>query len=139
MKCQTCPLNNKNGSVCDGEEVPRLCQLRDPDHPDYDSSYRPNDKHEDPSLLTRASNFGKAVVDFVQDGFALVDEKTKQERLTQCKTCHYYRDGWCSHESCGCYLEAKTKIASQECPIGRWSSVPGHSSGAVGGCSSCGS
>lgn len=48
MNCERCPLASK----CRGEEIPRLCELIDPDHPDYEPAYidalepTPPDPHE---------------------------------------------------------------------------------------------
>jgi hypothetical protein len=36
-RCPRCPL--APGSPCAGVDVPRLCQLVDPEHPDHDPSY----------------------------------------------------------------------------------------------------
>jgi hypothetical protein len=62
-----------------------------------------------------------------------VDKKTKEERLSICKNCDFYRNflllktpKWTKGARCGkckCFLDAKTSLSKEwfgECPIKKW-------------------
>jgi len=66
-----------------------------------------------------------------------VNSKLKQERLEICKGCeHYSSVGTCGTpvignevivngevlHTCGCIMTVKTSLASEHCPLGKWSS-----------------
>ena len=52
-------------------------------------------------------------------------KKLSDERLAICKECEHSRDmfarGWINYcNKCGCMLKIKTRIKSNQCPIGKW-------------------
>lgn len=67
-----------------------------------------------PNIL---QNLANTAVDLVQGGFA--DSDTAKARLAVCMECPDLRNG--THcKLCGCYMEAKTKVALAQCPAGKW-------------------
>jgi hypothetical protein len=44
--------------------------------------------------------------------------KTAKKRMQICKRCGFYNCGKCT--ICGCTLEYKTKMKTEECPIKKW-------------------
>lgn len=135
MKCKYCPLTGDE--PCDGEKIPRYCQLSDPRLPCYNPDYgeilkaRAESK-KSPGLARRILNFASAVVRHAADGLRKVDPEAKRLRLEVCGRCEFNHGGMC--EKCGCLLEAKAGWASESCPIKRWHALPKQSGGECGGC-----
>ena len=79
-----------------------------------------------PSLARQATNAAKAGAKFVRSGFRLASEDTQQTRIAACEACEWFLSDVrrCAHEQCGCYVDAKVKVASESCPIGQWSEEP---------------
>lgn len=52
----------------------------------------------------------------------LSDERLKisKERLAICETCEFFVNKTTKCEKCGCFMEYKSLMLSQECPIGKW-------------------
>ena len=57
----------------------------------------------------------------------IADQSTVVERLFHCGQCEHKKgSGFMARcNLCGCFIEAKTRLASQSCPVGRWSAVGG--------------
>lgn len=94
---------------------------------------------EEPSLIQKAANLGKAVINHARDGFRKCSPTEYVARLDICKQCdRLVKDetkettGMCIE--CGCPVSAKARWASEACPIGKW----GISTQSQGGCGSCG-
>ena len=45
-------------------------------------------------------------------------EDVREARLGVCKQCERLLEGMCT--ACGCYVELRTAMQSQECPYERW-------------------
>lgn len=77
-----------------------------------------------PSLATQAKSLLKAGFNWAQNGFELVDEAQLDKRLFICSGCDLWDSagfggtGRCSE--CGCSTQAKLRLASEKCPIGKW-------------------
>lgn len=76
------------------------------------------DKPELPKMPTQMKNFVTAMASFVKSGMEMVDKPEYMGRLAICATCDKRVDGRCSE--CGCFIEAKAKLADQNCPINKW-------------------
>lgn len=69
----------------------------------------------------KIGNFIKAVTTHAMDGFLNVDKETEQARLSICKKCeHYINPDNPVCNICKCYLNVKTRWASESCPIKKW-------------------
>lgn len=79
-----------------------------------------------PSLPQKAKNFAGAMIDWAKCGFKLVDDTVLAERKAICIACEFWQgDGYmgagkCS--KCGC-SGVKLKLASSNCPIGKWRAI----------------
>lgn len=70
-----------------------------------------------PNLL---QNFKKTTQELLINGFAPKD--LAEERLAICVKCEYLLpNSTCS--LCGCFMQAKTKVAGAECPKGKWQAM----------------
>ena len=69
-------------------------------------------------------NFGRAVTKFSSSGFALIDGDQLEIRLAVCMECPFWEkngffgSGRCN--KCGCSTQAKLRMATEKCPIGKW-------------------
>jgi hypothetical protein len=72
-----------------------------------------------PSIITQAKTFLTGLWRWARAGFPTSSDISKQ-RMDICRKCYFYNkpSGRCNH--CGCYLELKTKMLNQKCPIDKW-------------------
>ena len=77
-----------------------------------------------PSLLTMAKNAtvaaGSVVASIVHGEPITVSKEEQARRLTICHACTEWYDPIqerCRHDGCGCFLNLKTRIATQHCPL----------------------
>lgn len=76
-----------------------------------------------PTLGTIAANIAMAAVDETLarlSGMPPISEGDINRRLSICSECNRFRpsDQRCS--LCGCFLDFKTRLRSQDCPLGKW-------------------
>lgn len=78
-----------------------------------------------PSMFQQARNFAveswKASKRLMSGGNILAPSEIAFERYSICQTCPFLENSRC--KKCGCFMEAKTHIATSECPINKWSKV----------------
>jgi len=76
-----------------------------------------------PPITQQATNVIQAVSDtynsLVAGNPLFASKETAEARWKTCEGCEYRNGNTCS--LCGCGLKAKTQLASQSCPAGRWS------------------
>ena len=121
IPCNHCGI----GAPFDGEyDVSRQCRLcflyaRDPaQRKIWDS-----DPVQMPSPLGVAVNFGKAMIRNALNGGKTASAETQAARLALCNICpHLTAERRCAHRACGCWIDAKIKLASESCPIKKWES-----------------
>jgi hypothetical protein len=121
----------------------RLCALLDRDGPEYSEAYRrryypaefpgelpggspgepPPGPSPPPSLVRKAGNLARAIVEHVAAGMPEADEATAAHRLATCRACPEFnaadRDNPTCNR-CGCHLTIKVRWAGQRCPAGKW-------------------
>ena len=98
---------------------------------------RPED-FEPVSSLKLAGKAGLALLKWGGDGFKNVPVKVREERLASCETCprlieapdfSAYKIRFSSDSdhrvcsACGCVISRKIRLATESCPIGRWSAL----------------
>jgi len=76
-----------------------------------------------PPLATMAGNLAQAAFDETLarlSGTPQISETDINKRLSICSACERFRpsDQRCS--ICGCFLDFKTRLRSQDCPLGKW-------------------
>lgn len=47
-----------------------------------------------------------------------INEELGKQRTKVCRNCVNYDNGRC--KECGCFIDLKTRVPQEECPIGRW-------------------
>jgi hypothetical protein len=81
--------------------------------------YEPNQ-----TLPNKLSRLAKSTTNWVKEGMPVADEKTLNARLEICKGCEFWDEsgfvntGRC--KKCGCSTQAKLRMATEKCPIGKW-------------------
>lgn len=84
------------------------------------------DKHNKPGPLTRAANFGKALIEHKRNGNPKASKAEIQARFETCKPCERFDGEMCRHPKCGCSVNNVTQFrnklawADQSCPMGKW-------------------
>ena len=79
---------------------------------------------EYPSTSQMAANLGSSIAKFARSGFTTTDPDTLASRMDTCKACDLWDaagmagTGRC--RKCGCSTQAKLRMASEKCPIGKW-------------------
>ena len=77
-----------------------------------------------PNLSTQAKSLLKAGTNWAKKGFVVVSEKQLKLRMSQCRACEFWdpngfmKSGRC--KKCGCSTQAKLRLATERCPIGKW-------------------
>jgi hypothetical protein len=78
----------------------------------------------DQTLLDKILSLTKATANWVKEGAPITDEETLKVRLETCKGCEFWdesgfdKTGRC--KKCGCSTQAKLRMATEKCPIGKW-------------------
>lgn len=79
---------------------------------------------EEPSLATKAATLTSSLAHWAAKGFKVVEPEQFQARLDNCKTCEYWDSeamfGTGKCRKCGCSTQAKLRLATSTCPIGKW-------------------
>jgi hypothetical protein len=84
-------------------------------------------KEEDidlPPLVDMVGSAAKAAYAWVKSGFVTTDEQTLIKRIEACMGCEFWDaaafrgTGRC--KKCGCSTQAKLRMATEKCPIGKW-------------------
>lgn len=76
------------------------------------------------NILIKAANFAKSAIVFVRAGMPCVEEGEIARRLRVCADCPkfdaaaYAGAGEC--KVCGCNMEIKTIMKTENCPEGKW-------------------
>jgi hypothetical protein len=76
------------------------------------------------SFVKKANNFVEAIGKWGASGFPTVTPEILSERLEICKDCEFWdRAGFAgtgSCRKCGCSTQAKLRMTTEKCPIGKW-------------------
>ena len=75
---------------------------------------------DEPGLVRKAVNLGKAVARHVADGAKKLDEEDFNQRLEICKSCPEYIPERTACRLCGCDLKIKASWRSEYCPLAKW-------------------
>jgi hypothetical protein len=59
-----------------------------------------------------------ALVEWVSKGMAITSPEELTKRQETCNTCEHFTGSRC--KLCGCFTQAKLRMASQKCPINKW-------------------
>jgi len=78
------------------------------------------------SFIAKAKSFNSTMVDWVRDGGRIASDSVVDRRFALCKACEQWDvNGWGGTGKClvcGC-SGAKQRLATAECPLGKWGRV----------------
>jgi hypothetical protein len=81
-----------------------------------------------PSLPEMARSASTSVMEWARSGFQPTKPETLQARLEECQKCEFwdsqgfFNTGRC--RKCGCSTQAKLRMATASCPVGKWGPEP---------------
>lgn len=100
-KCEICGYTIKGNC----ERIFRNCQ---------------NSEMEYPSVLEMTKNAVLAGAKFISKGARFEGEKEQERRMEICNSCPLFDKVQKRCTKCGCYMNFKTMLSSESCPIGKW-------------------
>ena len=68
--------------------------------------------------MSAGVRFVSEIAEWGQGGFELATNHS--ERMDICRKCEFYIAKEEKCKKCGCYMMAKTKLATAKCPVGKW-------------------
>ena len=71
-----------------------------------------------PGLLRMAVSATKAMMKFIGSGLKTTAPEIQQNRMATCQACEHHTGLRC--RVCGCFTNVKTRMAHEQCPIGKW-------------------
>ena len=71
-----------------------------------------------PGLLRMAVSATKAMMKFIGSGLKTSAPDIQQKRMATCQACEHHTGLRC--RICGCFTNVKTRMAHEQCPIGKW-------------------
>jgi hypothetical protein len=76
------------------------------------------DPNTGPGLLRMAVSATKAMMRFIGSGLKSTPADIQQKRMATCQACEHHSGLRC--RVCGCFTNVKTRMAHEQCPIGKW-------------------
>ena len=76
------------------------------------------DQGSGPGLLRMAVSATKAMMKFIGSGLRTTAPDIQQKRMATCQACEHHTGLRC--RICGCFTNVKTRMAHEQCPIGKW-------------------
>ena len=76
------------------------------------------DPSSGPGLLRMAVSATKAMMKFIGSGLKTTAPDIQQNRMATCQACEHHTGLRC--RICGCFTNVKTRMAHEQCPIGKW-------------------
>jgi tetratricopeptide (TPR) repeat protein len=76
------------------------------------------DPNSGPGLLRMAVSATKAMMKFISTGLKTTTPDIHQNRMATCQACEHHTGLRC--RICGCFTNVKTRMAHEQCPIGKW-------------------
>jgi hypothetical protein len=76
------------------------------------------DHNTGPGLLRMAVSATKAMMRFIGSGLKATPADIQQSRMATCQSCEHHTGLRC--RVCGCFTNVKTRMAHEQCPIGKW-------------------
>ena len=91
---------------------------RNENNPEFVSS------HPEPSLVDKAKGFFSSTAIWAKTGFKSATQEQLESRMDICTGCEFWDQmgfagtGRCNQ--CGCATQAKLRMSTSVCPIGKW-------------------
>jgi tetratricopeptide (TPR) repeat protein len=77
-----------------------------------------SDPNTGPGLLRMAVSATKAMMKFIGSGLKKTAPQLQLARMSICQSCAHHTGLRC--RICGCFTNVKTRMAHEQCPIGKW-------------------
>jgi tetratricopeptide (TPR) repeat protein len=77
-----------------------------------------SDPSTGPGLLRMAVSATKAMMKFIGSGLKATAPDIQRKRMATCQACEHHTGLRC--RICGCFTNVKTRMAHEQCPIGKW-------------------
>ena len=77
-----------------------------------------SDPNSGPGLLRMAVSATRAMMKFIGSGLKTSAPDVQQKRMATCQACTHHTGLRC--RICGCFTNVKTRMAHEQCPIGKW-------------------
>ncbi len=77
-----------------------------------------SDPNSGPGLLRMAVSATRAMMKFIGSGLKTTAPDVQQKRMATCQACTHHTGLRC--RICGCFTNVKTRMAHEQCPIGKW-------------------
>jgi len=74
------------------------------------------------SVCGKANNLIKSIGYWGMAGMPISTQESYNNRMNACKSCEHFKMPICG--KCGCMMMVKARMATSECPIGKWKSEP---------------
>jgi Family of unknown function (DUF6171) len=71
-----------------------------------------------PGLLRMAVSATRAMMKYIGSGLKATPADIQQKRIATCQGCEHHTGLRC--RICGCFTNVKTRMAHEQCPIGKW-------------------
>jgi hypothetical protein len=80
--------------------------------------------YAEPSFGTKLRSLTTSLTEWAAAGFKVVTAEQFDQRLDECRQCEYWDPqamaGTGKCRKCGCSTQAKLRLATAQCPIGKW-------------------
>ena len=73
-----------------------------------------------PTFLEMAASAAKAAAQFAMSRGETVSTDAHDARIAVCNACPHFSPKHSRCNQCGCFLEIKTWLPKERCPIGKW-------------------
>lgn len=77
-----------------------------------------SDPNTGPGLLRMAVSATRSMMKFIGSGLKTTPADLQQKRMAVCQSCEHHTGLRC--RVCGCFTNVKTRMAHEQCPIGKW-------------------
>lgn len=67
-----------------------------------------------------ALNFINSSVKYIKSGMRNATPEIQNQRFKICESCEFFDSSSVRCNSCGCFLEIKTKWSTEKCPLDKW-------------------
>ena len=62
----------------------------------------------------------RTIETFIEEGRIMASPEVREKRLKICSSCRFMNDTHTRCKACGCYVELKSSLYSERCPMGYW-------------------
>jgi hypothetical protein len=71
-------------------------------------------------IKNATTSIGQNIKEMISGNSIMVEEAVSSSRLEICKKCDFFDNANNRCKKCGCYMEIKTKLRIEKCPVNKW-------------------